>query len=511
MRGRMEQEPRSTGRGIPPFLGLAAFALYLVTLAPGIMWGDSARFVERSIAYLPGAEPGEHHLRNWFGRLANALPWGTIPWRQNLVSAVFGALAVAWLGRVALRVTRSPWGAAIAACALAVSHTHWHLSAFCESYSLLVFLILVATEMLLRWQETGDARWAVRGSFVCGLAAADHLFTFVLGPALALFLIVGRTWPPGVVRALRWVPLLALAFLLGYLPALVGGVRVHLETGRPWNEVVYDLLDLRGQKYFAESFRDVLKFWARSVAFLGYQFPLLASLLGLVGIVASLWEGVRRAALPFLVFLTTIAWAGLYLQQRNVYLLLVAYAMFGIWIARGAEVMRAWIQERDGPLAAVMTAALLLTVVTPPILYAVMPSIVARYGLPIAGAQSLRSLKARPTTWILHPWKHREDSADRFARGAFQAATPRSAIVCDFTPAAVLSCARALDGSRPDVELVPLDRALAGGRDISAWLERNLDRRDVFLASDDPAYRVDRLRDRYEVRPCGPLLQVRRK
>ncbi|MEK7865110.1 MAG: DUF2723 domain-containing protein [Planctomycetota bacterium] len=508
----MEQAPRTGGRAIPLALGLAAFVLYLATLAPGLMWGDSARFCERSVAYLPGAEPGEHHLRNWFGRLANNLPWGTIPWRQNLVSAVFGALAVAWVARVAHYATGSSWGAAIAAAAFAASHTHWHLSVICESYSLLAFLILVATEMLLRWQETGHARWAVRASFVCGLAAADHLFAFVLGPVLALFLVVGRPWPPGVVRALRWVPLLALAALLGYLPALVGGLCVHLETGRPWHDLVYDLLDLRGGKYFAGDLRDVFRFYGRSILFLGFQFPLLAGLLGLLGLVLSVRDGLRRAALPLLVFLMTFAWAGLYLQQRNVYLLLVGYAMFAIWIARGAEALRSWLKGKvEGPVAAVMAAVLLLVVVLPPILYTVTPALTRRFGISIAGAESLRSIRGRPATWILLPWKNSEDSADRFARGALQVAPPRSIIVCDFTPAAVLSYAQHVDGLRPDVDLVPLERALGAKDDMTVWLEANLGDREVFLASDSPAYRVDRLGDRYELTWCGPLLRVLRR
>lgn len=507
----MEQAPANGGRLVPPLLGLAAFVLYVATLAPGLMWGDSARFCERSILYVPGAEPGEHHLRNWFGRLANTLPWGTIPWRQNLVSAVFGALAVAWLARVGLLVTRSPWGAALAAAALAVSHTHWHLSAFCESYSLLAFLILVATELLLRWQETGDAKWAVRASFVCGLAAADHLFTLVLGPVLVLFLLVGRPRPE-VFRGIRWAPLLVLAFALGFLPALIGAVRMHVETERPWEDVFYDLLDLRGRKYFADDVRTIVRFHLRSILFLGFQFPFLAGILGLVGLVATLREGLRRAALPLLVFVMTIAWCGLYQQQRNVYLLLVAWVMFAIWIARGAESLRSWLKAKvKAPFGAVAAAVFLLTVVTPPILYAVTPAIAKRFDISIAGAESLRTFKARPATWILFPWKHREVSADRYASTAFEAAPPRSAIVCDFTPATVLSCHRRLHGSRPDVELVPLERALGSEKDLSAWIEANLDRRPVLLASDDLPYRVDRLADRYHLTPCGPLLRVLRR
>lgn len=509
----MEEASKGGSRSWPlaAGLGAAAFALYLATLAPGLLWGDSARFVERSIGYAPGAEPGEHHLRNWLGLLANQLPWGSIPWRQNLVSAVFGALAVAQVVRVALLATGSRWGATFAAVALALSHTQWHLSAFCESYSLLAFLILVAVELLLRWRESGAARWAVGAAFVCGLAASDHLFTFVLGPVFALFLVVGRPWPRGAVLSLSWVPLLALAFLVGYAPSLAGGIRAHMETGRAWREVFYDLLDLRGQKYFADDPGDVLRFWGLGMLYLGYQFPFVSGLLGLLGLGASLRDGARRATLPLLVFLATFAWAGLYLQQRNVYLLLVGYAMFAIWIGRGAEALRAWfLRSVEGPVDAAMAGVLVLVALAPPLLYAVTPRVVDYLGVHPAGVEGLRAIHGRRATWILCPWKNGEDSAERFGREALKAASPGAAIVYDFTPGAVLSYVQRHEGFRPDVELVPLDRAAPHG-DLAPWLERTLDRNDVFLADDAPVYGVDRLHERYDVTRVGPLWRVRRR
>ncbi len=506
----VEASKAGTGHGrLIAGLGAAAFLLYLCTLAPGLLWGDSARFADRSIGYLPGAEPGEHHLRNLVGRLANDLPIRTVPWRQNLVSAIFGALAVAQLASVVLFLGGSARGATVAAAALAVSHTHWHLSVICESYTLLELLLLVAMELLLRWQATGRAACVVGAAFVLGLAASDHLMTLVLGPAVVLFLVVGRPWPGAraAARALPWIPLLAVVFATGYLPALSGAVRVHLETGRMWSTVFYDLLDLRGQKYLGGTGAlHVLTSYGKLALFTGYQFPLVAGILGVVGAVSSLRSGARRALLPLFLFLATFTWCGLYLQQRNVYLMIVAYAAFAVWVGRGAEVVLA----KWGTKA--LAVLLALSLAAPPLLYAATPTLVRRFHIPVGGAYAVRDMGVRDELrYFLVPWKNGEDSAERYGRQALTLAPPGSTIVHDFTPGAVLSYLQSREGIGREVRLMSIEHALGRNDDLGPFVEAKGVRGDVFLADDAEVYRVDRLRARFDVTPVGPLLRVRKR
>src|SRR6187455_1879014 len=74
--------------------GIAALALYVRTLAPSLLWGDSAEF--QTLSYTLGmSHPSGYMTQIMLGKLFTYLPLGNIAYRVNLMSAFFGALAVA--------------------------------------------------------------------------------------------------------------------------------------------------------------------------------------------------------------------------------------------------------------------------------------------------------------------------------------------------------------------------------------------------------------------------------
>ncbi len=87
-------------------VGLVALALYLRTLAPGLLWGDPGEF--QFAAWLAGlAHPTGYPLYLILGWLwTHALPWGDPAWRMNLFSAAWGGVAVGLVYLTALRILR---------------------------------------------------------------------------------------------------------------------------------------------------------------------------------------------------------------------------------------------------------------------------------------------------------------------------------------------------------------------------------------------------------------------
>jgi hypothetical protein len=89
----------------------AAGLLYTLTCAPGMLWQDSAFYVWRiwnnNIEGVMGLALS-HPLYIMIGIVVKHIPVGEFAWRMNIVSAVFGAVAVAnlflllrlWLGRI---------------------------------------------------------------------------------------------------------------------------------------------------------------------------------------------------------------------------------------------------------------------------------------------------------------------------------------------------------------------------------------------------------------------------
>ena len=75
-------------------LVLAAFCLYLLTLAPTVLEADSGEF--QFVPWLPGiTHPPGYPLYTLLGWLwTHLLPLNDVAWRMNLLSAVFAAVTV---------------------------------------------------------------------------------------------------------------------------------------------------------------------------------------------------------------------------------------------------------------------------------------------------------------------------------------------------------------------------------------------------------------------------------
>src|SRR5512134_564464 len=75
-------------------IGLGAMSLYVRTLAPSLLWGDSAEF--QTLSYTLGmTHPSGYMTHIMIGKLFTYVPVGNIAYRVNLMSAAFAALAVA--------------------------------------------------------------------------------------------------------------------------------------------------------------------------------------------------------------------------------------------------------------------------------------------------------------------------------------------------------------------------------------------------------------------------------
>ncbi len=191
------------------FASLAAFALFLRTLAPGLLWGDSAEF--QFAAWLGGfAHPTGYPLYLMLGWLwTHVLPWGNPAWRMNLFSAAWGGAAVGLVYLVAVRAFRLLDGAVgwsavpffprlVALCLAAVfaaSPTFWSQAVVAEVYTLHAAFVAALLLALLTWAESSTAM-CVRALYslalLCGLSLAHHRTTLLLLPAIAVFLWLAR-------------------------------------------------------------------------------------------------------------------------------------------------------------------------------------------------------------------------------------------------------------------------------------------------------------------------------
>ena len=211
-------------RILPLALFAAALALYISTLAPGLLWGGGDFATFQTMAYLLEIElPGGIFGHPLWVILAHPFTWlpiRDVAWRANLASAVFAAGALTLVFLTARHLTRSVPASLLATAALAVSHTFWTYAVMPKAYSLNTLLLISCIYLLLLWGKKRDGKYLCGFAFLYGLSLLNHL---VMATAAAGFLayigIVAwqRREEPGLRKE-----------LLLMLPAWMAGVTPYL-------------------------------------------------------------------------------------------------------------------------------------------------------------------------------------------------------------------------------------------------------------------------------------------
>jgi hypothetical protein len=195
-----------------------ALGLYIRTLTPGLLYGDSGEF--QTLACLLGhTHPTGYPVYLVLAKLATFLPYGDVAYRVNLFSALMGALTVTGVylsGRLLMRYHALPL---IGAVALAVSQTFWSQAIIAEVYTLgAAFLILIVLALL--WWDHHENSWALfLAGLLGGLSLGVHMSVALLTPAVLLFLLFHwqdgkKMWMAAILGAAAGVLLTVLIFLL---------------------------------------------------------------------------------------------------------------------------------------------------------------------------------------------------------------------------------------------------------------------------------------------------------
>ena len=163
--------------------------LYVSTAAPTVLTGDSAEF-QFAAPLLAVPHPTGYPLYILLGKLFTLLPFGDLAYRVTLVSAVAGAATVAIIGLVATQVTGSLLAGAVAATALAATHSLWNAATIAEVYTLNTFFIaLLAWTLGRAWAKQTAGRFGLT-ALVAGLGFSHHgSFALIAAPLLVFYLL----------------------------------------------------------------------------------------------------------------------------------------------------------------------------------------------------------------------------------------------------------------------------------------------------------------------------------
>ncbi len=186
-------------------IGVLALALYVRTLAPDILYSDSAEF--QTLAYTLGTTHSTGYpIYLLFARLVGFLPIASPAWRVNLVSALCAAWTVGGVYLLIRYFTPNRSAAALGSVALALSYTFWSQAIIAEVYTPGTAVLTTVLLLLAHWQREPFARrhalaWAT--ALTC-LALGVHLSAVLIAPSALMFVLWVLAFQPKT----QWGPCL---------------------------------------------------------------------------------------------------------------------------------------------------------------------------------------------------------------------------------------------------------------------------------------------------------------
>lgn len=230
--------PTRTDVWLALVIGLSALALYVRTLAPSLLWGDSAEF--QTLSYTLGVtHPTGYATQIIFGKLFTLIPIHNIAWRVNLMSAFFGALAVGCTFLIVRSLGGSRVPAISAALLLAFTEGFWWRALVAESYAPAAGMLALVWLLFLTWRNTGRSQYLFFAGFAGALSIGIHSTVVMTAASVLIVMAVAAR------KRAEWVSaaagaVLGVALFLGFFflldandpPSSIYNTvfRIHLST-----------------------------------------------------------------------------------------------------------------------------------------------------------------------------------------------------------------------------------------------------------------------------------------
>ncbi|MBI4157575.1 DUF2723 domain-containing protein [Candidatus Woesebacteria bacterium] len=199
-------------------LGILAFliplGLYLKTLSPTYIPIDSAEFALCmkfwGLCHPPGF-PLYVAVGHYF---VEFFPFGSLIYKANLISAIFGSLTVLVVYLTLLRLGVNKVTSLLLCLFLAVNAVFWEFSLAADVFTFGAFLIALSFFLVVR--ETTLAAF-----FVLGLSASHFYISAILWPVLAWYFITNSKFKVQSSKLILNIVLWGAAFVLGFFPQAI--------------------------------------------------------------------------------------------------------------------------------------------------------------------------------------------------------------------------------------------------------------------------------------------------
>ncbi len=358
-------------RGVDACIGAAAsllvFGVYLATLYPGLVAvGDAAKFAFVGKVLGTPHAPG-YPLYIMVSHVFSLIPWGTLAYRMNLLSALLASVTVAFAYLILRRMGAGRAAAVSTALALGLGSSFWSRALYAKGYTLNAALVAAGVLALLRWDRTRRSSDLYLAAAIFAVSLGNHLTVLAILPAIVLFVLVTDYRAALRPATVAIVVLLVLLGLSQYFLILIRTVQgaPYLEARATNLQELWAVMTARRFAHEIGAFPLATVFTTRAATVGG----LVASELGVLG-VPLLGVGLavlvsRRSRFAFLLGLGALGVAGLTANMssnEDQGFLLPVFVLLWPIAGMGLDLVLEWLRRvvRTAPAVAVVCAASVL-------------------------------------------------------------------------------------------------------------------------------------------------------
>ncbi len=359
-----------TDMWIPLGVALAGLIFYLRTLAPDILYGDSAEF--QTLAYTLGITHSTGYpVYLLVVKVLGLIPIQTFAWRVNAASALFGALTLAGIYLLVRQLTTQRLGGILACLALALGYTFWYQSITAGVRTVTTLTVTGTLLLLWSWHENPTRRFGSLffAAFLAGIGI--HTTVELLIPAIIIFVLwtlashhlPAKDWRKvilaGIAGAAAGAAVFFLAFLIiDQINTPTSFINVTLIPSRSlWGASMADL-----DTYFKRVYATVFSLQWRGALFsgdpgfmvaslneyfawmTGKDFPIWMLLVSAVGVWNVMRRRPRLGGFLLIAFLVLIYFIANYKGGTKDHFYLVTYIYLSVMLGAGAGAMLDWVQ-----------------------------------------------------------------------------------------------------------------------------------------------------------------------
>lgn len=426
---------------------LAVGILYVLTLAPDVVWQDQGDYqlqAARCSLSRPGDVVRVHPLFIVTAHALGRLPFFGYAYAANLTSAIFTAVSAANVFLLVYWIVGRVFPGVLSAGAYAMAHSVWFLGVQAQTYGMANAFMTAGLLMAFRYLYGGHRCNIVVMGLMFGLGLSAHLTSQVAFAVIIVWLI----WR-ALSRQLS-LSVLSLVFIAWFIGAALNWYVMFIEYQRTGDLPATIASSIWGQWSKAVfNFERIPVLVKKSVLFFVLNFPTPLVLLAPVGISKSFKRISHRQVSVILIMLTVLyaLFAARYDVPNQNNFFLPMYLFIAIYIGLGFDYLF------SGRRNVYRTIAILLLIAIGPA-YLFISNYARRHAVDLG---TKRKIPFRDVyKYYIRPWQQFQTGPRQLVTETFRVLPENAVLFADSTTIPAFLYVHEVENRRKDIDILPL-------------------------------------------------------